>query len=84
MPWLQRRFGEGSDAQGRGQFGAVGEGHLLLRVVRVEAVPGAAAAEDANGATMVLVAPRDDARLDGLLPAAASEEDHRDGAEHDP
>src|SRR5690606_463233 len=39
----QRLLGEGADAQGRGQFGAVGQGHLLPRVVRVEAVPGASA-----------------------------------------
>src|SRR5690606_40362602 len=31
------------DAQGRGQCGAVGQGQLRARVVRVEAVPGASA-----------------------------------------
>ncbi len=35
----QRLLREGADAQGRGQLGAVGQGHLLLRVVGGEAVP---------------------------------------------
>ena len=41
---VYKRFvGERSDAQSRGQFGAVGQRHLLRGVERVEAVPRAAA-----------------------------------------
>ncbi len=38
----QRLLHEGADAQGGGEGGAVGQGHLLGRVVGVEAVPGPA------------------------------------------
>src|ERR1700760_3312069 len=60
----QGLLGEGADAQGRRQHGAVFQGHLLLGVVGVEAVPGATA--QAGPALAADRAPAEDDEIPGL------------------
>src|ERR1700760_3887994 len=60
----QGLLGEGADAQGRRQHGAVFQGHLLLGVVGVEAVPGATA--QAGPALAADRAPVEDDEIPGL------------------